>query len=956
MPPVKLGADGKWRGVPGERGIAAAIRERFPAAADLLHTPDRRQFMRLMAASLALSGLAGCDDDDTHDVIVPPVAQTAGSAPATVLTYASATLLDGFANGITVKTRDGRPIKVEGNSKHPWSRGGTDIFAQASVLGLYDPFRSQTVQFLTRDSDWTAFRAAMLGPQAQWRAGRGAGLALLLGPTTSPSLHAQVAALQQAWPGLRVFTHAAVPRDALYEGTRRAFGRPLETHWNLADARTVVCLDGDLLDPGPHQVGAARGWSDARRRLAAGGGLLEMHAAFAVPNLTAAKADHSMSAQPALIEAMARSLLSRATAGGQSDLPDQAAGWCNAAWRALDGARGAGVVQAGLHASLGVQEAVQRLNAALGNTGKTVLHTQPLQFQGESLAALVEAMQHDAVSALVMIGTNPSYDAPAALGFTEALGRVPLKIHASLYEDETSVNADWHLPMTHPLEEWGDASALDGSVSLIQPTIAPLYGGRSAGEILALLTEPEPRDGLTLLQAHWDATGAAGRWHDALLTGVLEGAGAPLVSVQQTGGMTPATTAPEAGLQVAFRPDPTVWDGTVADNAWLQELPKPLTKVVWENAVQVGPELAARLKLAQFDVVTVTAAGRSVTGSVWIAPNQADHVVSLTLGYGKRAAGQLSAGLGFDAYALRAQQTPWLLDGATLQRTGERHVLASVADHARMDGEGFVRVQHTGAPPVGDGTGELPTLYPARQSDGRAWGMVIDLDTCIGCNACVTACQSENNIAVVGRDEVLNGREMHWLRVDAYPAAAGAIGTSANSVAFMPVPCMHCEQAPCEVGCPVEATLHDHEGLNLMVYNRCIGTRACSGYCPYKVRRFNYADYSAGAAPTIVEQRNPDVTVRARGVMEKCTYCVQRIAEARADSDRENKPIADGTVRTACQGACPTDAIVFGDLAQPDSAVSTARRDPRRYALLGELNTRPRTTYLAVRAPSVGEG
>ena len=954
MPPVTLGPDGKWRA--GGRGIAAAIGERFPAVADLLHTPDRRQFMRLMAASLALSGLAGCDDDDTHDVIVPPVSQTAGAAPASVLTYASAALLDGFANGITVKTRDGRPIKVEGNSAHPWSRGGTDIFAQASVLGLYDPFRSQTVQFLARDSDWTAFRAAMLGPQAQWRAGRGAGLALLIGPTTSPSVQAHIAALRQAWPEMRVFTHGAVPRDALYQGTRQAFGRPLETHWNLADARAVVCLDGDLLDPGPHQIGAARGWSDARRKRAADGGLLEMHAAFAVPNLTAAKADHGISAQPALIEAMARSLLSRATAGGQSDLPDQAAAWCNAAWRVLDGARGAGVVQAGLHASTGVHEAVQRLNAALGNTGRSVLHTAPLQFQAESLTALVDAMRHGAVSALVMIGANPCYDAPAGTGFTEALGRVKLKIHASLFEDETTVNADWHLPMTHPLEAWGDARSLDGTVSLMQPTIDPLYGGRGIGEILSLLTEPEPRDGLTLLQAHWNAAASPDRWRDALLTGVLEGGGAPLVAVQQTGSMTPATTAPEPGLQVAFRPDPTVWDGTVADNAWLQELPKPLSKVVWENAVQVGPEMAARLKLAQFDVVTVSAGGRSVTGSVWIAPNQADHVVALTLGYGKRAVGQLSAGLGFDAYGLRSQATPWLLDGATLRRTGDRHVLASVADHARMDGAGFVRVQHVGAPPVGDGDGQHPTLYPAWQSDGRAWGMVIDLDTCIGCNACVTACQSENNIAVVGRDEVLNGREMHWLRVDAYPAQAGGIGAAATSTAFMPVPCMHCEQAPCEVGCPVEATLHDHEGLNLMVYNRCIGTRACSGYCPYKVRRFNYADYSAGAAPTVVEQRNPDVTVRARGVMEKCTYCVQRIAEARADSDRENKPIADGTVRTACQSACPTEAIVFGDLADPGSVVTAARRDPRRYALLGELNTRPRTTYLAMRAPAGGEG
>ncbi len=565
-----------------------------------------------------------------------------------------------------------------------------------------------------------------------------------------------------------MFTHGAVPRDALYESTRLAFGRRLETHWRLDDARAIVCLDGDLLDPGPHQVGAAKGWSAARRRVAQDGRLLAMHAAYAVPNLTSAKAEHAICAQPALIEAMARSLLSRATAGGQSDLPEAAAAWCNAAWRALDGARGAGVVQAGLHASPGVHEAVQRLNAALGNTGRTVLHTQPLQGQGESLAALVDAMRQGAVSAVVMIGTNPVYDSAAGLGFTEALAKVALKIHASLYEDETSVNADWHLPMAHPLESWGDARALDGTASLIQPTIAPLYDGRTAGEIVSILTEPEPRDAHTLLAAHWNSSGGEARWHDALLSGVIAGGAAPLVSVQQTGGMTPATSAPTPGTQIVFRPDPTVWDGTVADNAWLQELPKPLSKVVWENAVQIGPELAKRAGLAQFDVVTVSAGGRSVTGPVWIAPNQADHVVALTLGYGKRAAGQLSAGLGYDANVLR---------DAAVALAGGRRGFASRGAHACAGQHGrsctygrrgtSCASSIVGAPAVGDGDRELPTLYPKQPDDGRAWGMVIDLDTCIGCNACVVACQAENNIAVVGREqEVLTGRDMHWLRVD----------------------------------------------------------------------------------------------------------------------------------------------------------------------------------------------
>ncbi len=956
MPPVKLrsGADAGWYPAPGADGLAAFVKERFPAVADLLHTPDRRRFMRLMAASLALSGLAGCDDDDTHDDIVPPVAQATGSAPGVALHYASSALLDGFANGILVKTRDGRPIKIEGNPGHPWSRGGTDVFGQASVLGLYDPFRSQTVQHLTRASDWAAFRVAMLAPQAGWRASRGAGLALLIGPNTSPSLIAQLAAMQLAWPEMRVFTHAAVTRDTLYEGTQRAFGRRLETHWRLDGVRSIVCLDGDLLDAGPHQVGAARGWSQARRQAARAGGLLEMYAAGAVPNLTSAKADHGISAEPALIEAMARAVLSRAGGGGLPDLPADAARWCNAAYVALDRARGACLVQAGTHAGAGVQEAAQRLNAMLGNTGRTVLHTQVLQMQGEPLPALVQAMRQGSVSTLVMLGADPVYEGAGDLGFTEALNHVKLKIHAGLYADESSLFADWHLPMAHPLEDWGDARALDGSACLIQPTIAPLYDGRTAGEIVSLLIDPEPVGALALLRARWMGPGEGAtfetRWSDALLAGVLDGGGMALENVVQT---TPSARADaqQAGLRIVFRPDPTVWDGSVANNAWLQELPKPLSKLVWENAVQIGPDLARRAHLAQGDMVEVTTDGRKISGPVWITAGQADNVVCLSLGYGKRVVGQLSAGLGYNGFALRSARTPWMLGGAALRRVDGVRALASTDDHARMNGDGLLRVQRVGAPAVGDGDATLPSLYPRQESDGRAWGMVIDIDTCIGCNACVTACQAENNIAVVGREEVLNGREMHWLRVDAYPNAIADAG--AASVSFMPVPCMHCEQAPCEVGCPVEATLHDHEGLNLMVYNRCIGTRACSGYCPYKVRRFNYADYSAGAAPSIVEQRNPDVTVRARGVMEKCTYCVQRIAEARVVSDRDDTPIPDHAVVTACQGACPTSAISFGDLALPDSEVSHARRDPRRYALLGELNTRPRTTYLAARAPRV---
>ena len=472
----------------------------------------------------------------------------------------------------------------------------------------------------------------MVGPLAQWRATGGQGFALLLGPTTSPSLAAQVAAMQHYWPQMRLYTHVPATRAALYQGTRMAFGRPLETHWRLAGARVVVCLDGDLLDAGPHQVGAAGEWIDARRAEAAQGRLLTMWAACSVPNLTRAKADYPLTAPPALIETIAQWFLARAAGLQGPALPQDAGHWCQSAWSALDAARGECLVQAGLHASPAVHEAAQRLNAALGNTGRTVLHTDPLLLQGGDLSALAADMAAGHVQALLMIGTNPVYDAPADLDFAAKLAGVKLKIHANLYADETALNADWHLPLTHPLEAWGDARSLDGTASLVQPTIAPLYDGRSAAEILTLFTGPEPRAGLDLLRDYWagqgnaptaNVTTADARWQQALLSGVFEGGQAALQTVQAAAaGPAPAPPALSGGLSLVFRTDPTVWDGAVADNAWLQELPKPLSKIVWENVVGIGPGLAARLKLVPGDLVAVQAGGRTIEGPAWVSQGQ----------------------------------------------------------------------------------------------------------------------------------------------------------------------------------------------------------------------------------------------------------------------------------------------------------------------------------------------
>ena len=938
------------------------LQAEFPAVTDLSVGPERRQFLKLMAASLALAGLSGCDDPpDGRSEEVPYVKNPLRALPGTTLHYASVTMVDGFANGVLVTTIDGRPYKIEGNPQHPWSRGGTDIFGQAAILDLWDPARSETVRHLGEASNWQTVRGMTLGRFAALKAGGGDGFRLLTGPVTSPSLRAQTTAMLQAYPGMHWHTHAPVDRAPLYASTQRVFGRALETRWRFDRARVLVALDGDFLDPGPHQVGVAKDWAAARQASAKAGALLAMHAAGPLPNLTSAKADYTVPATPEQLADLAQNLLAD-IASPQPAPPDASPlqQWRARVAAALAANRGAGLVIAGATAPQAVQDAVHRLNAALGNTGQTVFYTAPIAEPAEPLSELVSAMASGQVSALVMLDTNPAYDAPASLGFNDALEHVALKIHAGLFEDETALRCDWHLPLAHPLESWGDARSLDGTVGLLQPMIDPLYEGRSAAEILSFLMDSEPQTARDMLQAFWrgsrEPAAFEPEWQAMLRDGFIAGSALQAEAVQPGAAPPSEAAAPPDGLSVLFRPDPTIWDGRAANNAWLQELPKPLTKLVWENALFVSPALAAREHLEDGDIATLGIAGQTIEGPVWILPGQADNTVGVTLGYGRTVPDMLSTGAGYDAYVLRSATDPWQETGATISKTGRRTEFATTQDHNTMEGQSFVRVQHEGAAPVGETTSwTQPTLYqnPRPEDKDVAWGMVIDLDACTGCNACVVACQSENNIAVVGKEQVALGREMHWLRIDRYYDGP----PEAPKTHFQPVPCMHCEDAPCEVGCPVEATLHDSQGLNLMVYNRCVGTRACSGYCPYKVRHFNYLDYSAGASPQLELERNPSVSVRSRGVMEKCTYCVQRIERARIDASKSNGQIADGQVQTACQGACPANAITFGNLRDAASAVSAARSDTRNYALLGELNTRPRTTYLAARAPRLeGEG
>ncbi len=910
-----------WRSLDAEVDSPAFrefVEAEFPSVALLAAGPDRRRFLKLMAASFALAGLSGCGDGDGRSQEVPYVRNPEHLEPGAPLSYASIAMLDGLANGVVVSTVNGRPIKVEGNQQHPWSRGGTDVFGQASVLGLYDPARSQSVRYLGRISSWESFRGAMTGRFAALRALNGRGLRLLTGPVTSPSLAAQIAATREAFPEMHWHSADPATGGAAYQGTQLAFGRRLETRWRFDRARVVVALDGDFLDPGPQQVGVSRDWIEARHAAAAHGALPEMHAAVTVPNLTSAKADHTLVAGPSAVAALADELLVAASGQALPTSGGQDGEWRARAAAALLGAKGAGIVLAGASQPATVHAAVARLNAALGNLGQTVFHTEAVAAETESLAALAEAMDRGEVQVLLMLDTNPAYDAPGDLRFSERLGRVALKIHAGGYMDETAAYADWHLPLAHPLESWGDARSPDGTVGLMQPTISPLYGGRSAPEILSLLTDAEPRSGLDLLRAHWqgeaDEASFAPRWQQALVDGFLPDTALPEVTVQL------AATAPTSRRAGAERARASLPPGP--DRVGRLGRQQRLVAGVAEAADQGG--LGERdLRQPEPGRAGAGQAGRRRRGGM---RRQAGRGAGL----GPSWAGRRHAGDDAGLRAPGAGPAQRRASATTPTRCGRapRPGIAPAPRCARPGAPCSSRRRRSTTPCRGTTSSVSSPSAPRRsattrrsrsrrstrrpiQSDGRAWGMVIDLNSCIGCNACVVACQAENNIPVVGREEVAIGRDMHWLRIDRY--YQGPADDPATH--FQPVPCMHCEQAPCEVGCPVEATLHDHEGLNLMVYNRCVGTRACSGYCPYKVRRFNYLDYTANTPLSAQQQRNPDVSVRGRGVMEKCTYCVQRIAEARIQADKGDGVIPDGAVQTACQGACPTRAITFGDLA-----------------------------------------
>ena len=963
------------------------LKQEFPQqAAGLLDEVSRRDFLKLMGASLALAGLSGCGRAAPQDEkIVPYVNQPEEIIPGRPLFFATAFPIGGVGTGVLVESHEGRPTKIEGNPNHPASLGATDAFTQASILTLYDPDRSQVVRNAGRISTWGAFLTAVTDDLEEERVVGGGGLRILTETITSPTLANQLRQLLAKFPSAKWHQYEPVNRDNVHAGDRLAFGADVNTIYRFENAEVILSLNADFLFSGPANVRYAREFAGKRRVRQSKTGMNRLYAIEATPSITGSMADHRIALRPSEIPNFAATVAAKIGLSAQPTTPDQSAQWIDALVRDLQKHRGASVIVAGDSQPPAVHAMAHAMNQALDNVGKTVVYTDPieanLQDQVASLRELVKDMEAGAVRILFILGGNPVFTAPVDLGFAEQLAKVRLRVHSGLYEDETSAYCHWHIPETHYLESWSDIRAYDGTVTILQPLIAPLYSGKSSHEILAAsswrtawrdllrycpkLLE-EARRSPAILKLCWRRA-----VHDGVVAGTsfqpktvkLKSAQSWTLSDRSAGETRTAKSETGNYLEISFQPDPTLFDGRFANNGWLQELPKPLTKLTWDNAALISPKTAQRLGLTYqvgatggehgrvfTDVIELRYEGRTLRAPAWIVPGHADECVTLHFGYGRTRAGKVGNGAGFNAYAIRTANAPNFGTGAEIRKIGTQYTLACTQFHHSMEGRDLVRAatleEYRKNPDFAHGEQHHESegsLYPGFKYEGYAWGMSIDVNACIGCNACVVACQAENNIAVVGKTEVTRGREMHWLRIDRYYK-----GSPENPETYhQPIPCMHCENAPCEVVCPVGATSHSHEGLNDMVYNRCVGTRYCSNNCPYKVRRFNFLEYADFETPSLKPLRNPNVTVRSRGVMEKCTYCVQRINAAKIAAEKENRQVRDGEILTACQAACPTGAIIFGDINNRDSAVAKLKSDSLNYGLLTELNTKPRTTYLA---------
>ncbi|MBC7898641.1 MAG: TAT-variant-translocated molybdopterin oxidoreductase [Saprospiraceae bacterium] len=1001
---------------------------------------SRRNFVKFMGASLAFAGLSGCVIQPAEK-IVPYVRPQEDMLPGKPLFYATAMSVGGVATGLLAKSYEGRPIKLEGNPLHPGSLGSTDILAQASLLDMYDPDRSQEVTYRGTPKSWQNFITSLRTAVVENGVDGGAGVRFLTETVTSPTLQAQFRQVASELPNAKWIQYEPANNDNATAGARLAFGSPVNTVYRYDMADRVLTLDKDIFSD--FNVRYKADYAKRKSLTEDGREISRLYAVETTMTLTGAKADHRLAVRPSQMAEIAKAIAAAVGVAGSVSAYTENAQWIAALARDLNAHRGRSIVVPGDNQPPVVHAIAHAMNAALGNVGQTVVYTEPLspfteRTQVEQLRELIGDIDGGRVKMLVILGGNPVYNTPIDLKLNKGrMDKVPLRVHLGMQVDETAELCHWHVSQKHYLETWSDARAYDGTVSIVQPLIQPLYDSKSVHEVVQLLFRenfdskdydivkaywqtqnmtgaPAPaatplpaatpavrepvsaaRETITIAEAPQPAATPAGQsapktfednWRKAVHDGVVPNTALAAKSVTaNTGFLSQPSAVPvnSGPIEFAILPDPSVYDGRFTNNGWLQELPNPLTKITWENVALVSPNTADELKLnrgndpdeisgGERGTAFINTRGSNMTADtlvvnyqgakiekpvpVWISPGQPDGVVTLFMGYGRTRAGRVGTGLGYNAFDVQRSDAMNFGSG-TIEKTGEKATIASTQIHFNMEGRDLLRVFDADVfqanPHLADQEDfydksmyqEAAKVYQEQYKENHKWGMTIDLNSCIGCNACVLACQAENNIPVVGKEQVERSREMHWMRIDAY--YTGGDVNHPDGLHFQPVLCQQCEQAPCEVVCPVTATVHNPEGLNDMVYNRCVGTRYCSNNCPYKVRRFNFLLYQDWDTPQYKLMRNPEVSIRSRGVMEKCTYCTQRISAARIEAEKDGRRIADGEVVTACQSACPTGAIIFGDMNDPLSKIAKSKADLRDYNLLNELNTQPRTTYLA---------
>ncbi|MDX1439641.1 MAG: TAT-variant-translocated molybdopterin oxidoreductase [Rubricoccaceae bacterium] len=1008
LSPADVAADGQpkiWRSREdlGDSADYAALRndEFLPGATDVKDVgPSRRSFLKIMGASMAMAGLAGCRRPTEE--ILPYARKPEEIVPGLPNFYATAMPRGGSVEALLVQSYEGRPTKIEGNPEHPVSRGKSGVFAQASILNLYDPDRSRNVFHDGSPSTWNDFAAAVRGLNVS-----GDRVVVLAEPTSSTTEQVARQAFMERFVGARWIDLHPQGDDVAALGAQMAFGSPYRPIYRFSEADVIVSFDADFLgSEDPNGVANSREFA-AGRNVDVRGSMSRFYAFESTYTTTGGMADHRQAMRRNNIVHFAVAV-GQALGAGTASAGSSAFSGNEVLRHLVDDARASGgnaVFVSGQTMPPEIHALCAALNAQYGTNVVQYLDTgaDPVQTVSETLPAVIADMQAGNVDLVVMLGTNPVYSLPADLNFAEALANVDVSIHLGLHRDETGQLASWHVPETHYLEAWGDGRAWDGTHSIIQPLIAPLYDpAHSSLEITNFLATGSEIGGYQLVRdALLGQLGSENVWRTALHDGFVPNTAYPTASAgasQPDVSALPAVSSED--VELVFRPSPTVGDGTFSNNAWMQELPHPVSKIVWDNVAVLSRHTAETLGVGvnlsegkhYADTVTLAVNGSETTLPVWIQEGHPDGSITVSLGYGREIAtereirdrsllatifnrdtdiyrpGPVGNGVGSNVAPLRSLESMASAPSVTVTPTGETVMLASTQDHGTMAGREIVRMataaEYQRNPDViQEGIHTLdntpwesyPSLWtePNAASDdpriseamysSEQWAMTIDLNTCSGCNACVVACQSENNIQVVGKDQVSRGRELHWLRLDRYYT-----GDESNpGMVVQPMMCQHCENAPCEQVCPVAATSHSPDGINEMTYNRCIGTRYCSNNCPYKVRRFNFLNWTKHLPIQVQMAHNPNVTVRFRGVMEKCTYCVQRVRRAQQYAHIEDRPIRDGEVVTACQQACPSDAIVFGNIADPESAVSRSKQNPRSYEVLAELAVRPRTSYLA---------